>query len=167
MDLYVVRHAIAEQRDSSRWPDDSQRPLSDRGRSRFQAVAELLGRVVPEADAVLSSRYVRAWQTAELLAEHAGWPEPTPCPELEGAASATVCEALQQFPAETVVAIVGHEPSFSELVAYFLTGDEGGMEMEFKKGGAACLRFPAAPRPGSASLCWYLTARLAGATQEA
>jgi hypothetical protein len=28
MDVYLVRHAIAGQRDPARWPDDSQRPLT-------------------------------------------------------------------------------------------------------------------------------------------
>lgn len=167
MDLYVIRHAIAEERDASHWPDDSQRPLTDRGRDRFRAVADLLGRVAPVVDVVLSSRYVRAWQTAELLAEHADWPEPTPCPELEGATSEAVCEALGDAPPDAVVALVGHEPCLSELVAYMLTGDEAGMEMEFKKGGVVCLRFPAAPGAGSASLCWYLTPKLARTQMDA
>jgi broad specificity phosphatase PhoE len=29
--VYLVRHAIAEDRDSARWPDDSERPLTRRG----------------------------------------------------------------------------------------------------------------------------------------
>jgi len=28
VDVYLVRHAIAELRDTTRWPDDSLRPLS-------------------------------------------------------------------------------------------------------------------------------------------
>ena len=69
MALYIVRHAIAEGRDAARWPDDAHRPMSDRGRLRFQLVARLLGRVAPDVSAVLSSGFVRAWQTAELLTD--------------------------------------------------------------------------------------------------
>jgi phosphohistidine phosphatase len=163
MDLYIIRHAIAEERDASRWPDDSQRPLTNRGRDRFLAVADLLGLIAPRVDVLLSSRYVRAWQTAELLTEHAGWPAPIACPVLEGAPSETVCEALADAQREAFIALVGHEPCLGELVAYLLTGNEAGMEMEFKKGGAVCLRFPVAPSAAGGSLCWCLTPKLASA----
>lgn len=161
MDLYVVRHAIAEERDGYRWPDDSQRPLTDRGRDRFRIVVEVMDRIAPPPHVMLSSRYVRAWQTAEILTEHADWPDPTPCPELEGAPSEAVCEVIADARPESVVAVVGHEPCLSELVAYLLTGDDSGMGMEFKKGGVAALRFPATPRPGGADLLWYLTPKMA------
>jgi len=31
MDLYIVRHAVAFDRDAERWPDDRERPLTPRG----------------------------------------------------------------------------------------------------------------------------------------
>ena len=39
MELYLIRHAIAETPDDQRWPDDAQRPLAPHGRQRFRAVA--------------------------------------------------------------------------------------------------------------------------------
>jgi phosphohistidine phosphatase len=163
MELYVVRHAIAEVRDSARWPDDAQRPLTDRGRDRFRPVAELLARVAPDVSVVLSSGFVRAWQTAELLAEHAGWPPPIHCPELEFEPSGAVCESLAGQGAEGAVAVVGHEPSLSELVSYLLTGSDEAVAVDMKKGGVVWLSFPAAGQPGAATLRWYLTPRLARA----
>src|SRR4030095_6138514 len=39
VDLYLVRHAIAEPRDSERWPDDASRPLTENGVKLFRAAA--------------------------------------------------------------------------------------------------------------------------------
>ena len=74
MDLYIVRHAIAGHADGSRWPDDADRPLTPEGAKSFRAAAAGLRRIVSSVDVLLSSRFVRAWQTAELLHEVAGWP---------------------------------------------------------------------------------------------
>jgi phosphohistidine phosphatase len=161
MDLYVVRHAIAEERDPQRWPDDSQRPLTEKGRKRFGLIAQVVGRIVPEVDLVLSSRFVRAWQTAELLVEHANWPAPKSCEELELAPTGELCAALQTHAHLNSVAIVGHDPCLSEFVSAMLTGSEDRMDLDFKKGGTVCLQFPAEPQPGRATLLWYLTPRLA------
>ena len=76
MYLYLVRHAIAHGRDPECWPDDSRRPLTPEGEEDFRGAARGLGRVVPEVDMLLSSSYERAWRTAEILAEQAGWPAP-------------------------------------------------------------------------------------------
>ena len=75
MDLYLVRHAIAFDFDTSQWPDDSQRPLTPEGQKRFSRAARAW-RARPSVDLVLSSPWVRAWQTAELLESEAGWPRP-------------------------------------------------------------------------------------------
>ena len=52
MDLYLVRHAIAEDRDAMRWPDDADRPLSDKGVDRFERESHGLGMLVPTVDIV-------------------------------------------------------------------------------------------------------------------
>jgi phosphohistidine phosphatase len=60
MDLYLVRHAIAGDADPSRWPNDSDRPLTPAGEKRFRRAARGLGRIVPKVDVVLSSTFARA-----------------------------------------------------------------------------------------------------------
>ena len=72
VDLYLVRHAIAEPRNPARWPDDSLRPLSPEGVELFRLAARGLERIGVEVEAVLASSYARAWRTAEILAEEAG-----------------------------------------------------------------------------------------------
>ena len=82
MDLYLVRHAIAEDRDHARWPDDADRPLSAKGIERFEREARGLATLVPDVDILLASPFSRAWHTAEILTKEAGWPPPVRADEL-------------------------------------------------------------------------------------
>src|SRR5437763_11510845 len=97
MDLYLVRHAIAGDADPAQWPDDRDRPLTPKGVRRFEEAARGLGKLVSEVDVMLSSRFVRAWQTAEILTEEAGWPPAVACEALEGHAPPDVLLALQPY----------------------------------------------------------------------
>src|SRR5262249_18753372 len=76
MELLLVRHAIAAERDPSRWPDDRDRPLTSQGEERMRRAARGLGRIAPEVDLAFASPLVRAWRTAEILHEEIGWPAP-------------------------------------------------------------------------------------------
>lgn len=123
MNLYVVRHAVAHERDADRWPDDARRPLTPEGEERFRRAAGGILRLVPDVGAVLSSPYVRAWRTAETL-EQRGWPAPVPCKELEpDYPPHKVLDAFACYPDAESVAMVGHRPQLHELVSYLLTGD--------------------------------------------
>ena len=157
MDLYVVRHAVAHQRDAERWPDDSERPLTPEGEEKFRVTAGGLLRIVPEVDAVLSSSLERAWRTAEILAE-AGWAAPVECEQLEPDYPPHKMDpVLERYAGAASVAVVGHRPGLHELVVYYLTGASEGAEVRIKKGGVVCLRFDGTPGPGVATLRWLLT----------
>jgi phosphohistidine phosphatase len=161
VDLYLVRHAIAFNADPSQWPDDSLRPLTPQGEKRFRQAARGLRQIVPSVDVVLSSPWVRAWRTAELLEKEAGWPAPVKCEALEsGRAPAEVLQALQPYASAGAVALVGHEPSVHELASYLLTADTGHVQIEFRKGGVAALEIDEGLRPGSARLIWLLPPRV-------
>jgi phosphohistidine phosphatase len=158
MDLILVRHAIAPESDPVQWPIDSERPLTKRGERRFRQGAVGIAKLVPGVDAVLSSPFRRAWQTALILEETAAWPEPLPCPELEPDRTADEpLSVLQGSPDWTRVALVGHEPYLSRLAAYLLAGADAEPCLVLKKGGAACLRFDSELVPGSACLRWWAT----------
>jgi phosphohistidine phosphatase len=159
VDLYLVRHAIAEPRDLERWPDDSRRPLTAEGAERFRAAARGLRRlgVVPEL--VLSSSFARAWATAEILSEEAGWPNPGPSPLLEPPASAAECVTVIGT-GDGSLALVGHQPQLSEIASLLLSGTEAALELELKKGGVVCLAVPDAPLPGTGLLRWSASPRM-------
>lgn len=163
MDLYLIRHAVAFKRDPERWPDDAERPLNPEGEEEFRAVARELGGLVPEVDALLSSPYARAWQTAELLSEVAGWPEPKALPavrpEVPPREVVAALEGYAGADGSASVAVVGHRPGLHELASYLLTG-ETAADLRIKKGGALRLSFEGAPLAGGAALRWLVAPRL-------
>jgi phosphohistidine phosphatase len=157
-ELVIVRHAIAEERDSVRWPDDAERPLTEAGAERFTSAAHGLARLVGHVDAVLSSPAARAWQTADLLEHEAGWPAPKPTEAL--AVGGGPEDALAALPARAVVAVVGHEPQLSELASLLLAGDPYAVRLELKKGGGVLLASAGGLAPGAAVLRWSASPRL-------
>lgn len=161
MDLYLVRHAIAHDRDSERWPDDSARPLCDAGVKRFRRAAAGLGAGIPRPDELYSSPYLRAWETAELLARVAKWPAPKRLPLLaEPPSLPRLAQVLASHAKGARIALVGHEPYLGELATRLLLPGEGAALFEFKKGGIACLRLDGGLVPGAAILRWFLSPRL-------
>ena len=160
MDLFLVRHAIAEPRSAEHWPDDCRRPLTESGIELFRCAARGLRGFGIEVDAVLSSRYVRAWETAELLHAESGWPEPTACEALEPGSPPTAALAAAAKREESVVALVGHEPQLSMLASLALSSEPHSISLELKKGGVVCLRFASEPTPGSALLRWSAQPKL-------
>lgn len=143
MDLYVIRHAIAEERRAGL--PDADRALTEKGRSRFSAVVESLDRQGVRFDRVYHSPWLRAVQTAEMLRRVAEGP-------------LVVADGLARPPEPGFfaslrgehVACVGHEPWLSEAVALLTIGSPDGSWLRFKKGGVAWLR--GAARPGSMEL---------------
>ena len=161
MELYLVRHAIADSRDPRRWPDDARRPLTEKGIARFRSAARGLRRIVPEVDVLLSSPYTRSWQTAEVLHREAAWPAPERCPALEPVRpAAAVLEVLQAGSERSSVALVGHEPIMSSLVSLLLSGSEDTVRIDVKKGAVVRLDCVNGPRPGGALLRWSVSPRI-------
>jgi phosphohistidine phosphatase len=157
MDVYLVRHAIADDRHPERWPDDALRPLTEAGAASFRKAARGLGRIAPDVNVVLSSPYTRAWETAEILHEEAGWATPEPCEALEAARpAAAVVEVLEELSDRPSVALVGHEPNLSRLTSLLACGGEDRLELEFKKGGVALLTLAG----GRAVLRWTVSPKI-------
>jgi phosphohistidine phosphatase SixA len=112
--LFLVRHAEAAPGD----PDEL-RPLTPGGREAARALGEKLAAERP--DAVISSPLLRARETAEQIARHAGI-EAEPDDRLAPGATAQDVKAAAAGRGETVVA-VGHQPDCSTIVLD-LTGRE-------------------------------------------
>jgi phosphohistidine phosphatase len=144
MDIYLIRHAVAEPR-SPDLPDED-RALTNDGRARFEMVVTGLHRLGVSFDRIYHSPWRRAAETAEMAAHLAtGGLEPHP-----GLAREPNEELLSSLLGEEI-ALVGHEPWMSELLSWLVTGDSyaaGGHVM--KKGGVAWLRGD--PRPGGMEL---------------
>ena len=147
MDLYVIRHAIAEEAREDL--PDTERELTRKGRRRFREVVRGLDTHGVELDRVLYSPWKRAAETAHLLA-------PIIADRRRDALVAT--DALTASPnqqlldlvfahsAAGTVAVVGHEPWLSELISLLVFGDLLKQNaFSLKKGGLAKLDGDATP----------------------
>ena len=74
--LLLIRHAHAGDRDAERWPDDRDRPLTDKGRKTQRKVSRWLGEHEYTPTKILASPWARAAETAKILAERAGPAQP-------------------------------------------------------------------------------------------
>jgi phosphohistidine phosphatase len=153
-ELYLVRHAIAADR-GSEWPDDTERPLTERGISRFKEAVKGLRHLGVALDEIFTSPLVRARQTAELLAAGLeGKPPVKPLDALApGHTSASVMAQLARVAKRRRVALVGHEPDLGELAAHLIGA---GRALAFKKGGVCRIDLGSLTSKRAASLVWFL-----------
>jgi phosphohistidine phosphatase len=153
-ELYLIRHAIAAER-GSEWPDDTRRPLTERGISRFKEVVKGLRRLDVAIDEVFTSPLLRAKQTAELLA--AGIEGKPPVKVLEalapGHTSTSVMSGLARVARRRRVALVGHEPELGELAAHLIGA---GRALPFKKGGVCRIDVGSLTARRAGALIWFL-----------
>jgi phosphohistidine phosphatase len=153
-ELYLVRHAIAADR-GSEWPDDTKRPLTERGMNRFKDAVKGLRRLDVAVDEIFTSPLVRARQTAEILA--AGLDGKPPIKVLDalspGHTSASVMTHLARVAKRRRIALVGHEPELGELAAHLIGA---GRALAFKKGGICRIDLGSLTSKRAASLTWFL-----------
>jgi len=158
MNLYIIRHAIAVDEGTSEYESDSERPLTDKGRKKMRQIAKGLRSLGVEFDLILSSPYVRARETAEILAEVFKMKKkidfsdnliPMGNPEL------LITEVNEKFSVESM-AVVGHEPQLSALVG-LLVGENGKIDVTLKKGGVCYLSADDLHQERRATLQWLLT----------
>lgn len=145
MDLILLRHGKAEDLNPL---GDSARALVDKGRQQARNAAKVLKRAKLLPEIVLTSPLVRARQTADEFCETAGVPGAV----IQGwlACGMDPEQALQELAAFREfkqVAIVGHEPDFSELIEWVLNASASSVEV--KKGAIACLRIEPPSRHGT------------------
>jgi phosphohistidine phosphatase len=159
VDLLVVRHAIAMERDAQRWPDDRLRPLSTRGRSRGSKAAAGIKRLGFSPEIVLASPLVRAQQTAQILERYARWPRAQVCAELGPDIPARALLGRLGRSAAAGIAVIGHEPQLSALLGECLPGGSAS-QFTLRKMGAALLRFRGRARAGRGQLVWFAPPRL-------
>jgi phosphohistidine phosphatase len=158
MNLYIVRHAIAVERGTPGYEDDSQRPLTDGGLKKMKKITKGLDRLGIELDVILTSPYVRARDTAKILGDRFNMTDKIFFSENlipPGNFEALVFEIHEKYDLANV-ALVGHEPMLSSLISWLMTGDINA-RMTLKKGGVAYLTSDSVFQDGRASLEWLLT----------
>ena len=69
MEIYVVRHGVAIDREDPKCPHDPERYLTEEGVQKTKSVAKGLAALGVSPDLFISSPYTRALQTAEIFAD--------------------------------------------------------------------------------------------------
>lgn len=146
MRLLVIRHAIAVPSGTPGIADD-ERPLTPAGTRKFRRAARGLARITARPDLLLTSPLPRALATAEIAAWAWGRVKPTAEPALAGGGVDRILALLGEQRGDATVALVGHEPTLSTLLARLLRCSRG-ENLALKKGGAALVDLPGAPADG-------------------
>ncbi|MCS6770771.1 MAG: histidine phosphatase family protein [Kiritimatiellae bacterium] len=135
MRILFIRHAEAV--DATEFAgDDLERPLTPAGRKRFGKVVAYLARNYPKPECILSSKAVRAWETANDYARGVGVKDIVVRDELNpGATPDDIRQILKEYKDLEWIALVGHEPDFSKAIAALTS--RGKLRMKFKKGAVA------------------------------
>jgi phosphohistidine phosphatase len=132
--LWMLRHGEAVPHDSK---PDAERELTPRGRRQADAAGEALAALGEEFAACYTSPKVRARETAELACAHLNVEPVHERGLADGFAreDALALLAAHADEEDAHILVVGHEPSFSQVVFDFT-----GARVDFKKGGVAALK---------------------------
>lgn len=163
MKVLLIRHAIALDRDTPGIADRL-RPLTDEGVAKFKKVAKSLAALV-NADVVLTSPYLRAKQTAEILSRYWSLAAVHECEPLGNDSLPDLERELARQPKSATVAMVGHEPHLSEWTAAWL-GAPSPDAFAYKKGGSALIEFDGSAAVGAGRLTWFVPPRVLRDLQE-
>lgn len=160
MQVWLIRHALAAEREVFEGPDE-ERPLTGKGARQFRAFIEWLAAETAKPSVIITSPLVRAVQTAEIARKGLGLKKKdvTESPVLSpGANPGALIELARQSSSSivSIVALVGHEPDLSQALSQFI----GGGAISFGKGFVAAIDFPEEPALGAGRLSWFVGPRL-------
>jgi phosphohistidine phosphatase len=130
--LWLLRHGEAVPHDSK---PDAERELTARGERQAAAAGAALARLGVEFAAIYTSPKVRAADTAKLAAEALNAEPEAEDVLANGFEAGDARELLGRHDADARVLVVGHNPSFPQVVH-----DLTGARVDFKKGGIAAIR---------------------------
>ena len=159
MNLYILRHGIAVEPGTPGYEKDADRPLTSEGRRKLRQVAEAMEALELSYDLILSSPYLRARQTAEVIAEALKARKKVELSDslTPGGSPRKLVELLNHLqPSPESVLLVGHEPYLSSLISLLVSGDAG-FTVVMKKGGLCKLSVESLKAGRCAALEWLLT----------
>ncbi len=126
------------------------------GKTRMRQIARGLAALGVDVDLVLTSPFVRAADTAAILARGLDTrPDVVTCPALAPTGTpARIVEALAAETRAQRIALVGHEPALGELAAWLIGART---PPRFKKGGVARIDVAEWPPARQGTLMWLAT----------
>jgi len=157
MNLYLLRHGLAVEPDERSFSKDSERPLTAKGETKLVQITSAMVALDLTFDAILSSPYIRARQTAEIVAD-----------AFRARAKIKFTETLTPSgnPRKLIELIhhlgcqdpllVSHEPFLSEFISFLVAGSSG-FPVTMKKSGFCKLSLETLRYGPCATLEWLLT----------
>ena len=160
MNLYLLRHGIAQPQDDNTVTHDAERPLTGKGVKRMRKAAKGVRRLNIPFDSILTSPALRARQTAEIIATALNIE--ARLEEISGLAPESTVEhlmfGLTRYQDRAHVLLVGHEPLLSNTAAALLGGRKpANVTLDFKKGSLCCIEIETLPTANPGTLRWLLT----------
>ncbi len=152
MRVYFLRHGLAEERAESK--RDVDRELTKEGIRKLELSVKKFAMLNIHPEAIYTSPLVRAYQTAEIVANHLKCPLYTRELLTPGFEPDKLHQLMQDCPDDELM-LVGHEPDFSYTISRVI----GGGSVVMKKGGIARVDFQTKSLL-KGSLVWLLTPRI-------
>ena len=165
MELYFLRHGLAREPNDPPFKDDSLRPLTAEGMEKIRLSALGMQTLGLNFDAIISSPYVRARQTALIVAKAYKIKKSAIHLTKNLLPPATINDLLKEtfgfLGKSKNILLVGHEPHLTQLISSLLSGDQL-LEIDLKKGSLCCLSLKPSFNKNQAVLNWLLTSTQLG-----
>jgi phosphohistidine phosphatase len=165
MKLVLFRHGPAGHAEKylESHSDDSERPLTAKGREVTKSMAHYLKRWEPDFDMIVTSPFARAAETAEIVADVLAISNVFSCADLtpESQILSTVQWLETHADDAQSVLLVGHEPHLGILASWCLSGVSSSF-FELKKSGMIALEVKSfsSMKAASAKLLWQISPQL-------
>lgn len=160
MQIYVVRHGIAIDREDPKSPPDPERYLTEEGIQKTKRVAAAVAQLGASADLLLSSPYVRAMQTAEIFAAALDYSKQKIRQTntlLPGTGALLLFKELAREKHAGTVFVFGHAPQLDDVVSTALNSKHHVASL--KKAGVALVELKRVSPPNG-QLVWLATPKL-------
>lgn len=161
MELFIIRHAIAEPLGKPNEFSDERRALTEEGRSRMREIVKGLAKLGVQIDLIITSPLVRAIETAEIVSTGLGLIKKDMRQTLNlapgGSIEGLFAEIKTHSEAESV-ALVGHQPDLGNIISKIIS-DEGDAAIQLKKGSVCCLNISETVPVLRGEVAWLLAPR--------
>jgi phosphohistidine phosphatase len=160
MNLYLMRHGIAADKNQPSETDDARRPLSPKSLKRTRRIAKGIRRLSIAFDVILSSPLARARQTADIVGaelDNETRVEEIPSLAPDGGFDQLMA-GLARYQNHQHLLLVGHKPLLGEVLSSLLAGVPAPrINFEFKKGALCRVEVASLAPLEPGRLTWFLT----------
>jgi phosphohistidine phosphatase len=160
MEIYVVRHGVAIDREDPKCPPDPERYLTEEGIEKTKRVAAAVAALGVSPDLLLSSPYVRAMQTAEIFASALDYSKQKIRRTdllLPGTEPSLLFRELAKDKQTSTLFVFGHAPQLDDIIAAALGSKHHITSL--KKAGVALIELKRVSPPNG-QLVWLATPKV-------